>query len=116
MNWPGHLQSDGAESIPVTFAEGIPASYSRPGQSPTAWLSWIRNDYPQWTLVRMIQDGILKMDRAEEAGFSFSLFAAALRSLPIGAGAHRYLKAIDEQDKALEQPLPDDESDEEICS
>ena len=108
-----NLQSDGAESIPVTFAEGIPASYSRPGKALRAWLSWIRNDYPQWTLVRMIQDGILKMDRAEEAGFSFSLLAAALRSLPIGSGEKRYLKAIDEQINAIEQPLPDDESDEE---
>ena len=108
-----NLQPGNAESIPVTFGEGIPASYSRPGKALRAWLSWILNDYPQWTLVRMIQDGILRMDRTEEDGFSFSLFAAALRSLPVGSGAHRYLKAIDDQIHALEQPLPDDESDEE---
>ncbi len=107
------LKSDEAESIPATFAEGIPASYSRPGRALTAWQSWIRNDYTQWTLVRMIQDGLLKMDKAEEYGFSFSLFAAALKSLPIGVGAHRYLNAIDAKIQAFEQPLPEDESDED---
>jgi hypothetical protein len=107
------LKSDDAESIPVTFAEGIPANYSRPGRALRAWLSWIRNDHTQWTLVRMIQDGLLRIDKADEYGFSFSLLAAALRSLPIGSGAQRYLKAVNDQIHALQQPLPDDESDEE---
>lgn len=108
-----NLKSDDAESIAVTFSEGIPASYSRPGKALRAWLCWIRNDHTQWTLVRMIQDGLLRIDKAEEYGFSFSLLAASLRSLPIGSGAQRYLKAIDDQIHALEQPLPDKESDED---
>ncbi|MCL5123306.1 MAG: PD-(D/E)XK nuclease family protein [Deltaproteobacteria bacterium] len=107
------LKSDEGQSIPATFAEGIPTSYSRPGRALRAWLSWIENDHTQWTLVRMIQDGTLRMDKAEEDGFSFSLIAATLRGLPIGAGAQRYLKAIDDQIHALEQPLPDKESDED---
>ncbi len=64
----------------------------------------------------MIQDGILRMDKAEEYGFSFALLAASLKSLPIGAGAHRYIKAIDEHIQALDQPLPENESDEDGAS
>jgi len=109
------LKTDEADPIPATFAEGIPTSYSRPGRALRAWLSWIRNDHPQWTLVRMIQDGILRMDKAEEAGFSFSLLAAAFKGVPIGAGAQRYLKAIDDQIKAIDKPPPESESDEDAA-
>ena len=107
------LKSEVDSSIPVTFAEGIPTSYSRPGRALRAWLYWVRNNHPQWTLVRMIQDGILRMDKAEGYGFSFSLLAAALRVVPIGAGAQRYLTAIDDQIQSLDQPLQENESDED---
>ncbi|MGC8657923.1 MAG: PD-(D/E)XK nuclease family protein, partial [Desulfomonilaceae bacterium] len=111
LAWP--LVSDEAGTIPVTFSEGIPTSYSRPGKALRAWLHWIQNDYPQWTFVRMIQDGLLRMDKTEEDGFSFSLFAATLRGLPIGSGAQRYLDVIDGQIQALEHPIPENETGEE---
>ncbi len=110
------LKSDDVEGIPVTFAEGIPVSYSRPGRAFRSWISWILNDCEQWTLVSMIQDGIIRIDGEDEDGFSYSLLAATLRSLPIGAGAERYLKVIDDQIQALEQPLPENESDEETLA
>ncbi|MCX5873969.1 MAG: hypothetical protein NTY51_12165 [Deltaproteobacteria bacterium] len=46
----------------VTFADGIPARLSRPGHALIAWLSWIRNGYPQSSLVNMIQEGWLQSD------------------------------------------------------
>ncbi|MFH0958901.1 MAG: PD-(D/E)XK nuclease family protein [Pseudomonadota bacterium] len=108
------LKPDDSESIPVTFAEGIPISYSRPGRALSAWLSWIGNNHPQRTLVRMIQDGMLKIQKADEYGLSFSLLAVTLKSLPIGAGASRYIKAINDEIQALSKPLPAHESDEDI--
>ncbi len=106
------LKPEESASIPATFAEGIPTRYSRPGRALTAWLSWIRNDYPQWALVRMIQDGILRMDKAEEEGFSFPRLAAALKGLPIGSGAERYLQAIDAHIQSLDQQHPEHDYDE----
>ncbi len=81
-------------TFPATFLEGIPVRYSRPGRALTAWLSWIAEDFPQATLVRMVQDGLLNMGPQADA-WSFSRMGAILRALPIGKGRGRYLQAID---------------------
>lgn len=46
--------------VPVTFAEGLPASLSRPGRALSGWLSWIREGYPQRLLMDLIGDGLLE--------------------------------------------------------
>ena len=102
------LRTDGgarAEGVPVTFAEGIPASYSRPGRALRAWLAWRRDGYPQAPLVRMLQDGLLEAagPGADEA--RFHRLANALRPIPIGFGRDRYLGAIDAQIASLKQQL-----------
>ena len=81
--------------VPVTFSEGIPVRYSRPGRALTAWLSWLGEDFPQSTLVRMIQDGLLEIDPKAQAAWGFTRPGAVLRALPIGKGRERYLAAID---------------------
>ena len=48
------------ETVPATFAEGIPIRYARPARALAGWLAWIRDDYAQSTLVRMIQDGLIE--------------------------------------------------------
>ena len=90
-----------AGGLPVTFAEGIPASYSRPGRALREWLNWIQDGYPQLPLVRMIHDGLLKIPGMNEQQFSFSGLAGMLRSIGIGLGHDRYLANIDEQIAAL---------------
>ena len=39
-------EPDRPEGVPVTFAEGIPASLSRPGRALVGWLRWIDEGYP----------------------------------------------------------------------
>ncbi len=51
------------QSLAVTFAEGIPTRYSKPGRALTAWIAWLREGYVQATLARMIQDGLLESVR-----------------------------------------------------
>ena len=75
--------------VPVTFAEGIPVRYSRPGRALIAWLAWSSDDFPQTALVAMIRDGLLE-------GIPGNL-AAALRVVPIGFGRDRYLPQLDAQ-------------------
>ena len=55
------LLADGesVDDIPVTFQEGLSARQLRPGRALAAWLNWIADDYPQPTLVRMVQEGLL---------------------------------------------------------
>jgi len=109
------LQDDGKfeEDLPVTFADGIPARYSRPGRALSLWLAWIQENFPQRILVQMIREGLLEIPRQEEPAWGFSRLAGLLRSLGIGFGQDRYLAQIDEQISALEQPGTDAPADPE---
>jgi len=86
---------------PVTFAEGLPCSYSRPGRALRAWTSWIQADCPQSDLVQMVREGLLEIpsiagDReSSDAPPGFARIAAALSSVGIGFGGERYLPRID---------------------
>ncbi len=91
------------EALPVTFAEGIPARYGRPARALLGWLSWIREGYPQSTLVRMIQDGLLRIASTEKEEIPFPKLGALLRTLPIGGGRARYLTKIDQAMNAAER-------------
>ncbi|MGD8719889.1 MAG: PD-(D/E)XK nuclease family protein [Candidatus Zixiibacteriota bacterium] len=87
-------EGDGSEfGLPVTFADGVPASYSRPGRALLAWVEWSSENFPQQTLVRMIQDGLLAV--GDETEFSFSFLADELRRACVGAGRERYLTQLD---------------------
>ncbi len=85
--------------LPVTFADGITAGFSRPGRALRAWLDWMRNDFPQAALVHMIEDGLLNL--ADVSGDShFLRLGRLLRGLVIVNGRDRYLPSLR---KALEQ-------------
>ena len=83
---------DAPVSIPVTFAEGIPVHYGRPGRALAAWLHWMRDSWDQTLLVRMLQEGLLQTGAVPHQGV-----AAALRTLPIGNTGKRYLPKINEK-------------------
>ena len=109
------LAPEGTDSVPVSFAEGIPPGYSRPARALRAWLAWIREDFPQAILVRMIQDGLLKVEGArpwedaegqgDTGSASFTRLGAILRTVPIGGGRDRYLEVLDREISALEAPV-----------
>jgi ATP-dependent helicase/nuclease subunit B len=91
---PAASEGDGSEfGLPLTFADGIPASYSRPGRALRAWVEWSRENFPQQTLVRMIQDGLLAV--GDETAFSFRFLADELRRAGVGVGRERYLTQLD---------------------
>lgn len=99
------LAPEAGETLPVTFYEGVSTRYCRPGRALLGWLSWTREGYPQPTLVRMVQDGLLRVEGAEAEGISYSRLGAVLRSLPIGGGWDRYLPAIDAAIRGLEKRI-----------
>ena len=71
--------------IPTTFAEGIAAHFTRPGQACLAFLSWIGEGFHA-----------VDLQRAARAGaFATPGFARILRRARIGWGRDRYLKRID---------------------
>jgi ATP-dependent helicase/nuclease subunit B len=80
--------------VPVTFADGIPCRFARPGRALALWLEWLRSDYRQATLVQMFREGLLRTT-SRGAAVGRSRLASALASLPIGRGCDRYLRALD---------------------
>jgi ATP-dependent helicase/nuclease subunit B len=78
------------DDLPVTFAEGIPCRYSRPGRALAIWLAWIEDDYPQPVLVQMLREGLLEVNQAGDEGMSYSWLSALLRGVGIGFRRERY--------------------------
>ncbi|MBD3232637.1 MAG: hypothetical protein GF315_02825 [candidate division Zixibacteria bacterium] len=111
------LKTEDKDETHVTFAEGIPIRYSRPGRAVIAWLNWIEEGYPQATLVRMIQDGLLMIEADSPEKVNYTEFANILRTVPIGAGKERYLAKIDEEitayRKRIEYRYKTEEQDDE---
>jgi len=96
--------SDDLDTMPVTFAEGVPARYSRPGRALAGLVSWAREGFRQETLARMIQDGILLIpalrkpapdDDAGKETESYATLARLFRSVPITLGRDRYLPGLE---------------------
>ena len=72
-------------AIPCTFAEGIAAHFTRPGQAVLAFLRWIGEGFHA-----------VDLQRAARAGaFATPGFARILRRARIGWGRDRYLTRID---------------------
>lgn len=93
-----------SDDPPVTFAEGVPVRYSRPGRAVLGWIYWIREDFSQSRLVHMIQDGLLVMDLPEENDGGFSRLGALFRTLPIGQGRQRYDPAFRSAQESTRPP------------
>ena len=108
LAWCLQPETESADrELPITFAEGIPVRYSRPGRALMAWLAWAADEFPQATLVRMVQDGLLSIPAHDREQFSFSSLAVVLRSVGIGLGRDRYLPKLAEQITACERQLAD---------
>jgi len=99
-------------AIPSTFAEGIAAAYTRPGQACLAFLRWVGEGWQASTLQRAARTGVidLRSDGSDEPRLSSASFARVLRDAKIGWGRERYLPRV----KAwiAEQETIDDEADE----
>jgi ATP-dependent helicase/nuclease subunit B len=115
-----HADDASLDEIPVTFQEGIPARKFRPGRALSAWLAWIRDDYPQRGLVQLIQEGLLDIPGHNPETISFSRLASILRGLGIGFGRDRYRQTLDQQvagmHRRMAEGLPprDEDGDDEL--
>ena len=99
-------EGEPGEGPPVTFAEGIPCRYARPGRALAAWAAWVREGFPQTGLERLLREGLLLVPEAEdgEGGVFADELADGLRGLAIGRGRSRYLARIDERIERLDRP------------
>lgn len=91
------------DNLFVTFEEGVPCRYARPGRALTAWVDWIRGGFVQSQLTMMLQEGIVGAPVSEEDAILPAALADALRPVGIGFGRDRYLLKLDEAVAALEK-------------
>jgi len=89
------------EGLPLTFAEGLSTSLSRPGRALAQWMRWIESGYPQRFLVDMIAAGLFDLG---DDTLSNRAIAKMLRPLAIGAGAERYKGPLEDRVRSLSKP------------
>ena len=94
-----------ADEAPVTFAQGLPCSLSRPGRGLAGWLRWMSEGYPQTALVNMVREGLLETGEGDDGRIGFTRLAAVLRAIPIGQERERYLPGIDARLAAAQSRL-----------
>ncbi len=99
----GYTDAGGLGGLPVTFVEGIPARYTRPGRALSAWAAWVRGGHPQSALVRMLRAGLLSARGDAEDAPGFRELASVLRSVTIGSGSERYIPKLDEAVESAER-------------
>jgi hypothetical protein len=91
--------------IPCTFAEGIPAHFTRPGQAVLGFLRWIGGRWDASELQKIARAGTLKLD-----GIAPAVFARVLRKAAIGWGRDRYRSRLDDEIETLSARVEEDHS------
>lgn len=87
-----------ATNIPITFGEGLPVSFSRPGRLVSGLLSWIQSNYSVKSFLELIQEGLLDLGDDTPSKTKISSY---LRELQIGWGKERYISQIQKEVNSL---------------
>jgi len=93
--------------IPVTFASGIAASFTRPGQAALAFLEWIAQGFEADVLRRALASGAVTFDRwlpAAPSRVDARAAGRAFREARIGWGAERHARALERLVEELARP------------
>ena len=98
--------------VPCTFDDGVPVTYTRPGQGILDYLDWIAHDFGVAPLERLLADGRADLSafRSSPSRVSGIRAARLLRRARIFAGASRYATRLDALVTQERQPEPEGES------
>ena len=91
--------------LPITFGEGLPISFSRPGRLVSGLIAWMQSNYSVSAFLDLLNEGLIVMGKGVpfiEGGFvgldevvmSNSKLTRVLRDLQIGWSQDRYLKLL----------------------
>jgi PD-(D/E)XK nuclease superfamily protein len=82
--------------IDCTFGDGIPATFTRPGQAALGYLRWLGRDFESEELRGVLAGGLLDLSRVASGDPPGPIPAAReLREARIGWGRRRSLEALD---------------------
>ncbi len=84
-------------NINVTFEEGLPITFTRPGKAALGFLSWILSNYQAVKFRQLITSGNLdiKTDEQDNGLISHAVMARIMRESPIGWGKERYILTLE---------------------
>ena len=104
--------------VPCTFGDGIPATFTRPGQAALGFLRWLGRDFESEELREIVAGGLLDLTRICPGDPPGPIPAAReLREARIGWGRERSLESLDRhvahRAAEVESARPRSEEDEE---
>lgn len=99
--------------VPCTFAQGIPVTFSRPGQAAIGLLDWLAGNYDANVLRKFVAEGCIDLHSATEGSDPPGALAASrvIRKARIGWGRDRHLICIDRLIADLERKLAREDSE-----
>ncbi|MDM5331680.1 PD-(D/E)XK nuclease family protein [Neobacillus sp. CF12] len=87
-------------NIPITFGDGLPVSFSRPGRLVSGLISWIQSNYSVQTFIGLLNEGLI--DLGEDTP-SKSKISRVLRELQIGWSQNRYNSILEKEMERLKE-------------
>ena len=98
--------------VACTFDDGVPVTYTRPGQGVLDYLDWIAHDFRVAALERLLADGRADLKAFQPAASHVGGIRAArlLRRARVFAGASRYPPRLDALVERERQPEPEGDS------
>ena len=100
---------DESSDSPVTFADGIPVSMTRPGQALAGWIAWQRSGFRQGELIRLLRAGLLSVPASlskrrgsnrrqqNRPALSRSRLVSLMNQITIRRGRDQYVPALDQR-------------------
>ena len=96
-------RDDGVGPVPMTFAQGIGASFTRPGQALMSWVDWVRDDQSSFRLFGLIEHGLLNFPFQETHIMTYASLAAHLRAIPLVENKRDLVPLVNEIELATEK-------------
>ncbi len=93
-------------NIPVTFQDGIPVQFTKPGKLINGVVQWIRTSYETSFFVKLLQEGLFHL---EDDAPSKTRWTTLLRQLDIGWGKARYSERLQTEIKKVKERLDENE-------
>ncbi len=96
-------------AVAATFAEGIPASFTRPGAAALGFLAWVGGGFESAEIETLLRAGAIDPHRGKRSGPSTLAMARAMRNAGIGWGRERYAPRLISWRNARAKVLTDSE-------
>ncbi|WP_407269787.1 PD-(D/E)XK nuclease family protein [Radiobacillus sp. PE A8.2] len=97
--------------IPITFADGLPISFSRPGKLVKGLITWMKDKYSVSTFITLMNEGLFDFP---EGAPSKTKISSILRDTKIGWDQARYHTQLQLRLEALNQKIAGATSDEQL--